>query len=128
MGISVYRALIRKAQEEIKNCRLLILKIDTVTGSLNRCSNYLKNVLSNLDAGLRINGASVDSNGNINRRSNNILRYDRGLQSCIPILNNRIKTLEDNITVWKNAIAKIQYEESIKAKENVRKAGGNVIW
>lgn len=119
MGIAEYRALIKKAQEEIEKCNRLISKITTVTGSLNRCSIYLRNVSSNLDAGLKINGASVDSNGNISIRTGKIVKYCDKLSLCISVINNRIQTLKNNIDSWNAEIERILAEE--RAKEEMEK-------
>ena len=119
MGISEYRALIKKAQEEIEKCNRLISKITTVTGSLNKCSIYLRNVSSNLDAGLKIDGASVDSNGNISIRTGKIVKYCDRLSLCISVINNRIQTLKNNIDSWNAEIARIEAEE--RAKEEMEK-------
>lgn len=119
MGISEYRALIKKAQEEIEKCNRLISKITTVTGSLNKCSIYLRNVSSNLDAGLKIDGASVDSNGNISIRTGKIVKYCDRLSLCISVINNRIQTLKNNIDSWNAEIERIEAEE--RAKEEMEK-------
>lgn len=119
MGIAEYSALIKKAQEEIEICKQLRTKISKVVSLLNNCANYLRNVSSNLDAGLKINGKSVDSNGNITTRTEKIVKHREKLFLCIPVVNNRIQTLTNNIDSWNAEIDRIEKEE--RAQEEIEK-------
>lgn len=115
MSIPQLQELIRKARIEIDNCKKLKVQIRKVSNLLVNCNKYLSSASSSLDAGLRINGSSVDSNRSLPQRVDKINSYNSNLDSCFSIIDAYIIKLENQILGWQAEIERIKEEQERQA-------------
>lgn len=115
MSIPQLQELIRKARIEIDNCKKLKVQIRKVSNLLVNCNKYLSSASSSLDAGLRINGSSVDSNRSLPQRVDKINSYNSNLDSCFSIIDGHIIKLENQISGWQAEIERIRQEQERQA-------------
>ena len=99
--IAEYEALISKAKIEIENCNEIIAIIKEMSLNLSNCAKELMGVSDSLYAGLIIDGVGQGGNSKLN--SVVIKSFSNVLENSIPLVNARIKELNNNIEAWEKA-------------------------